>query len=136
MRRYLTRHSYGIAAAAATVAALLLTGCQKQQMAAPDIVVEAPAPGKADRAGRWRTEPVIFNGRRYALSWRKTPGDAYEARISAPGRRLGATKGDRRVIREVASAAMHHFNCHSRQRARVSALRPVNGRWEMIVRCR
>lgn len=131
------RHSYGIAAAAATALAitLALAGCRNQEAAAPDIVLKAPPPERADRPGRWRTEPVIYNGRRYALSWRKTPGDAFEARIAAPGRKLGATKGDARIIREVAGAAMHHFNCKSSERARVSALRPVNGRWEMLVRC-
>ena len=134
MRRNLTGHSYsyGIATVAA-MAALALAGC-KETVQAPGLVLEAPPPGKT-RAAPWREEPVIYNGRRYLLRWRKTPGDAFEARIAAPGRRLGTTKGDERIIREVAGAAMHHFNCRSSERARVSALRPVNGRWEMLVRC-
>ena len=126
------RHTYVIPLAAAM--ALALAGC-REGAPASGIVLEAPPPEAARPTG-WRTEPVIFNGHRYLLRWRRTPGDAYEARISAPGRRLGATEGDERVVREVAAAAMHHFNCRSREQARVSALRPVNGRWEMLVRCR
>ena len=116
------------------LAAILLTGCERKADR-PPLVIKAPDPDAFRQKQGWRTEPVVFNGKRYNVAWRQTVAGTYVVRISAPGRRLGATKGDERIMREVAGAAIRHFNCKSSQRARVGLTRAVRGRWELIVRC-
>ncbi len=118
-----------------TVAAMALAGCEKRAEA-PPLVLKAPDPAEFRAKVGWRTEPVVFNGKRYDVAWRRTVPGSFVVRISAPGRRLGSTKEDERIMREVAGAAIRHFNCKSSQRARVTLMRAVRGRWEMLVRCR
>ncbi len=109
-------------------AATLLTGCAT--VPGPR---EAAANAAAERG--WRTEPVIYNGRRYQVAFRRRAGGTFAVRISAPGRRLGATAGDGRIMRAVAEAAVHHFHCRSSQKARLRNPRPENGRWLMEASC-
>ena len=107
---------------------MLLAGC-----AGAPAPTEAPVDAQANGGGR--TEPVIYNGRRYRVAFRQVAARRFLVRISAPGRRLGATEGDRRIIRAVAEAAVHHFHCRSSQKARLRDLRPDNGRWLMVAIC-
>ena len=108
---------------------MLLAACAR----APAISEQA-APITAKTAG-WRTEPVIYNGRHYRVAFRKRADGRYDVRISAPGRRLGHTPGDGRIMRAVAEAAVHHFHCRSSETARLRNLRPENGRWLMEASC-
>ncbi len=109
---------------------LLLAAC-----AAP--AQHAPAPSGDDAASRWRAEPVVFNGRRYLLSFRPLGRDVHDARLAAPGRALGGGVGDARVVREVVEASLRHFTCRDSQLARVEqdSMRHVRGIWRMRVRC-
>ena len=109
-------------------ATMLLAACAGTPM--PEQT--APAPRQA--AG-WRAEPVIYNGRRYRVAFRRRADGQFDVRISAPGRRLGHTAGDGRIMRAVAEAAVHHFHCRSSQTARLRDLRPENGRWLMVASC-
>ena len=111
------------------VTTMLLAACTSTTaVPAPEV----PAPRKV--AG-WRTEPVIYNGRRYRVAFRKREDGQFDVRISAPGRQLGHSAGDGRIMRAVAEAAVHHFHCRSSQTARLHDVRPENGRWLMVASC-
>ena len=128
--------------------AVVLAGCETTEpegSATPESSAAA-RPEKVARAARanrlpepkWRTEPVIFNGRRYALAFRPAGKGRHVVRLSAPGRKLGGGKGDAKVVRELATASMHHFTCRDSQKAHIEkgTLRHANGKWLMTVRCR
>ncbi len=109
---------------------LLLAAC-----AAP--APRAPLSSGDDAAFRWRAEPVVFNGRRYVLSFRPLGRGVHDARLAAPGRSLGGGAGDARVVREVAEASLRHFACRDSQLARVEqgSMRHGRGIWRMRIRC-
>ncbi len=69
---------------------------------------------------------------------RQTGRNARLARVSAPGRRLGATRGDARIVAQVAASTVQHFTCRDGQKAHVrpGSLQPRNGHWLMLVDCR
>ena len=115
--------------ASMTAAAMLLAAC-----AGAPTMPERAAPITAETQA-WRAEPVIYNGRRYRVAFRKRADGRYDVRISAPGRRLGHTAGDGRIMRAVAEAAVHHFHCRSSQEVRLRNLRPEKGRWLMEASC-
>ncbi len=113
--------------------------CALAACAAPQ---HAPSPlSDATRAtsaqgGGWRSEPVIYNGRRYAVSFRNAGANARQVRVAAPGRRLGATRGDGRIVSQIASSTVAHFTCRSgKARLRPGSLKPRDGRWHMLVDC-
>ncbi len=86
--------------------------------------------------GGWRTEPVIFNGRRYAVSFRNSGSRTRQVKVSAPGRKLGVTRGDGKVVAQIASSTVAHFTCKSgKARVRAGTARPTNGHWRMLVDC-
>ncbi len=117
--------------------AVLLAGCARREELPPPPVAKKARPASTHATG-WRTEPVIYNGRRYAVSFRQTGRHTRLVKVSAPGRKLGATKGDGRIIAEVATSTVHHYTCRDSQRAslRPGSLRPRNGQWRMTVVCR
>ena len=115
--------------ASVTAAAMLLSAC------AASLGVTERGPAMAPGAQDWRTEPVIYNGRRYQVAFRQRGAGHFDVRISAPGRRLGHTAGDGRIVRAVAAAAVHHFRCRSSQQARLHDVRAENGRWVMKASC-
>jgi len=122
----------------AGLAALALLGACAQQPMPEDAPVPQARPQAAGSAAGWRTEPVIYNGRRYAVAFRRVGARERLVKISAPGRRLGSTKGDGRVVAQIATSAVHHFTCRDGQAARVKpgSLRARGGAWTLVVICR
>ena len=111
----------------------LLAACAAEQQ--QPVLTNAPAKKQAHATG-WRTEPIIYNGRRYAVSFRNTGGSSRQVKVAAPGRKLGATRGDGRVVEQVASSTVAHFTCKSgKARVRAGSMKPVDGSWRMIVDC-
>ena len=130
-------------AVGAMLAAGLLAGCAEQgRQGMEPRNVPLPKARRSVAKGadteQWRTEPVIFNGRRYTVSFRKTGRNTRLAKVRAPGRRLGTSRGDGRIVAEVAASTVHHFTCRDSQRAGVlpGSLRPAHGAWLMTITCR
>jgi len=95
------------------------------------------APGGATVSGT-RTEPVNYNGRMYRVSFRQKSGPGhYEVVIAAPGRKLGGTDGDRRIVEQIAASTVRHFNCRDGHRARIvpGTQKHEKGRWIMQAKC-
>ncbi len=117
-----------LAAVAATSA-----GCAKKD-AAPAV---GAAPGGAKVSGV-RTEPVNYNGRMYRVSFRQKDGPGhYVVTVAAPGRKLGGTDGDRKIVERIAMSTVRHFNCRDGHKARIvpGTQKHANGRWIMQARC-
>jgi len=93
---------------------------------------------KTSASIRWRSEPVIYNGRRYTVSFRKTGHNARVVKVGAPGRKLGTSAGDRRIVAQIATSAIRHFTCRDGQKAHVrpGSLRAQGEQWLMRVDCR
>ncbi len=105
-------------------------GCARDEGAA--IRVEHRPPGLPAA----RRERVNYNGRYYDVSMRHRAG-GHLVRIAAPGRKLGGTAGDRRIVEQIAISTVGYFACREGGRARVvpGSQRHGAGRWEMMVRC-
>ncbi len=124
---------------ATTVLVALLAACAQQPpITEKEVGKQASRAVKPAASGAWHSEPVIYNGRRYAVAFRRAGPHERLVRISAPGRKLGATKGDGRVVAQIATSAVHHFSCRDSQKARVKpgSLRPQGGTWKLVVICR
>ena len=109
---------------------LAVSGCDKSSEAT--IVASPYADGEELR------EPIIYNGKRYEVSFRfKAAGNLYDVEVTAGGRRLGGTEGDRRIVEQVAMSAVRHFACPTGQRGQVvsGSARHGAGAWGMQVRC-
>ncbi|HHN66443.1 MAG TPA: hypothetical protein ENK15_00180 [Thermopetrobacter sp.] len=115
-------------------------------IAVPGLIVAACAQGggpeKAPRleagpvkAAAARREPVIYNGRRYVVTFRKA-GEGWLTTVAAPGRALGGTEGDRRIVEQIARSTVRHYTCRDGQKGRVRGpARHHDGVWRMTIRC-
>ena len=98
--------------------------------------VEVVASPYAD--GEERVEPIVYNGKRYDVSFRfRKAGNLYDVTVDGNGRKLGGTPGDRQIVEQVAISAVRHFACPTGQRGEVVAGTPKHGgnAWDMQVRC-
>ncbi len=85
-----------------------------------------------------RTEPVNYNGRMYRVTFRQKSGPGhYEVTVAAPGRKLGGTAGDRRIVEQIAASTVRHFNCRDGHRAHIvpGSQKHGKGRWIMQAKC-
>ncbi len=88
--------------------------------------------------GRTHSEPVNYNGRNYRVSFSYRPAiNGYHVVISAPGRAIGGTAGDRAIIEQIAKSTVRHFGCPDSQKGHIvpGSQRHANGRWTMQARC-
>ncbi len=118
--------------AALVISAAVLGGCSN---AGNDMIHTAP--GGAAVSGM-RTEPVNYNGRMYRVTFRQKSGPShYEVVIAAPERKLGGTDGDRKIVEQIATSTVRHFNCRDGHRAHIvsGTQRHENGRWIMQAKC-
>ncbi len=118
--------------AALVISAAVLSSCSN---AGNDAI--RTAPGGAAVSGT-RTEPVNYNGRMYRVTFRQKSGPGhYEVVVAAPGRKLGGTDGDRKIVEQIAASTVRHFNCRDGHRARIvpGTQRHENGRWVMQAKC-
>ncbi len=95
------------------------------------------SPGGAAVSGS-RTEPVNYNGRMYRVTFRQKSGPGhYEVTVAAPGRKLGGTDGDRRIVEQIAVSTVRHFNCRDGHHARIvpGSQKHEKGRWIMQAKC-
>jgi hypothetical protein len=109
---------------------LAVSGCDKPSE--PTIVASPYADGEELR------EPIIYNGKRYEVSFRfRAAGNLYDVEVTAKGRKLGGTDGDRRIVEQVAMSAVRHFACPTGQRSQVvsGSARHGASAWGMQVRC-
>jgi hypothetical protein len=90
-------------------------------------------------SGAIHTEPLYYNGRTYQVRMQHIAADeVYLVNVSAPGRRLGNSEGDIRIVSEVGRNAVNHFACPDKHKARLepgSAKAAANAGWDMRVRC-
>ena len=122
---------------AVLLAACLLAGAcaaEKPRLAVP--VNTNPSPYAS---GKIHTEPLFYNGRTYQVRMQHVVAEqVFSVNVSAPGRTLGNTSGDQRIVSEVGRNAVNHFACPDGQRAQVepgSEKPAVNAGWDMRVRC-
>ncbi len=116
---------------AALLLAVLTAGCSSGQKG-----VRVARTPYAD--GRNHVEPVNYNGRNYRVAFRYRPAiSGYLVEVSAPGRALGATPGDRAIVEQVARSTVRHFGCPASRKGRIvpGSQKHVNGRWLMQARC-
>jgi hypothetical protein len=109
---------------------VVLSGCEK-----PSGVTVVSSP-YAD--GVEHVEPVVYNGKRYDVSFRfQAAGNIYEVTVAGKGRKLGATPGDQQIVEQVAISAVRHFACPTGQRGQVVSGSTQHGgsAWGMQVRC-
>lgn len=109
---------------------LAVSGCDKPSGAT--IVTSPYANGEEQK------EPIIYNGKRYEVSFRfQAAGNLYDVEVTAERRKLGGTEGDRRVVEQVAMSAVRHFACPTGQRSQVvsGSARHGGSGWGMQVRC-
>ena len=115
---------------------LLAAGCaaEKPRLAVP--VNTNPSPYASGKA---HVEPLFYNGKTYQVRMQHVLAEqVFHVNVSAPGRTLGNTPGDERIVSEVGRNAVNHFACPDGQRARLdpgSAKPAVNAGWDMRVRC-
>lgn len=123
-------------ALAAVCSVLLAAGCaaEKPRLAVP--VNTNPSPYASGKA---HVEPLFYNGKTYQVRMQHVVAEqVFHVNVSAPGRTLGNTPGDERIVSEVGRNAVNHFACPDGQRARLdpgSAKPAVNAGWDMRVRC-
>lgn len=84
------------------------------------------------------TEPVFFTGKHYNVAFKYSAARAsYDVRVEGEGRALGSEPGDRQIVEQVASSALSHFACPTRQKAKIvpGTASPVAGAWTLRARC-
>lgn len=127
------RHLLRLAIAGMAVA--VLAGCAAER---PKLVVANTNPSPY-ASGNIHTEPLFYNGKTYQVRMQHVVAEqVFNVNVSAPGRLLGKTAGDERIVSEVGRNAVRHFACSDSQRAQVepgSARPAVNAGWDMRVRC-
>ncbi len=110
---------------------MVLSGCEKPPSGVT--IVSSPY---AD--GVEHVEPIVYNGKRYDVSFRfKASDNHYDVTVEGRGRKIGATAGDQKIVEQVAISAVRHFACPTGQRGQVvsgSAQHAGSG-WAMRVRC-
>ncbi len=89
--------------------------------------------------GATHTEPVFYNDKHYAVTFRYNAGlNAYDVTVAGKGgRRLGDKPGDRAIVEQIASSALTHFACPNGQKSAVvpGTTSHAGGRWAMQTRC-
>ncbi len=115
---------------------LLAVACAAEK---PRIVAVNTPKASPYASGAIHTEPLYYNGRTYQVRMQHVAADkVYLVNVSAPGRRLGSTEGDIRIVSEVGRNAVNHFACPDKHKARLepgSAKVAANAGWDMRVRC-
>ncbi len=117
----------------AVLPALLVTvaACEKSKTAAT-IVASPYGDGVEHR------EPVFFTGRHYNVTFRYIAERAsYDMKVEGQGRTLGGGPGDQQIVEQVASSALSHFACPTKQRAQIvpETASHVAGVWTLQARC-
>jgi hypothetical protein len=72
------------------------------------------------------------------VAFRALDNGARLVKVSAPGRRLGGTAGDERIVEQIAVSTVRHFTCRDGEQARVrsGSARMRDGVWHMVIMCR
>lgn len=107
-----------------------LAGCGNQNRAA---VIASPYGD-----GIEHTEPVFFTGKHYNVTFKYSAARShYDVKVEGDGRALGNGQGDRQIVEQVASSALSHFACPTRQRAQIvpGSTSAVAGAWVLQARC-
>ncbi len=117
--------------------ALTLAACARPAPTPPVKVTRAAHSGPyAD--GRVHVETVRYNGRDYRVSIRRLPAsEIFALKVAAPGRALGGTRGDLRIVQQIALSTLRHYACRSGHRAEAipDSARHAKGAWQMKARC-
>lgn len=104
------------------------------QTPAPSVqVISAPF---AD--GREHREPVFYNDRMYAVSYRFDAATAaYAVRVTREGRAMKAGAGAQKDAEAIATSSLSHFACPTRKRAQIlpGTLRHDGKAYAMNLRC-
>lgn len=88
--------------------------------------------------GAQHTEPVVYNGRPYEVSFRfDVAAKHYEVEVAGKDRNLGASPGDQRIVEQVAASTVRHFACPTGQRGEIvpGSARHSGAAWAMRARC-
>lgn len=104
------------------------------QSTAPSVqVISAPfADGKEHR------EPVFYNDRMYAVSYRLDAGTAaYAVRVTREGRAMKAGAEAQKAAEAIAVSSLSHFACPTKKRAQIlpGTLRHDGSAYAMNLRC-
>jgi hypothetical protein len=84
------------------------------------------------------TEPVFFTGKHYNVTFKFSAVRAsYDVKVEGEGRALGSEPGDRQIVEQVASSALSHFACPTKQRAKIvpGTASPAAGAWTLRAQC-
>lgn len=93
--------------------ALAVAGCQTGASA-------PQGPGMVPTDGRAHSEPVMYNGQRYQVTFRfEQSMNGYELAVSRRGRGLKDHDKDRKDAFQVAASALTHFACPRGQKAKL-----------------
>ncbi len=109
---------------------IALAACEKKKTAA--IVASPYGDGVEHR------EPVFFTGKHYNVTFRYIAARAsYDMKVEGQGRKLGGGPGDLQIVEQVASSALSHFACPTKQRAQIipETASHVAGAWILQARC-
>ena len=88
--------------------------------------------------GQAHTEPLFYNGRTYQVQFRHIVAEqVFDVNVSAPGRSLGKTPADSRIVSEVGRNAINHFACKDDQKAQIvdGSVQPGTVGWKMRAQC-
>jgi hypothetical protein len=89
--------------------------------------------------GVTHTEPVFYNDKHYAVTFRYIAGaNAYDVTVAGKGgRSLGNKDGDQAIVESIAASTVRHFACANGQKSAIVAgtTRHGEGRWAMQARC-
>lgn len=97
-----------------------------------------PAPGLIPTDGSLHSEPVMFNGERYQVTFRYLGRlNGYHVAVKRRGRRLRASDKDRADALQVATSALTHYACPQGQKARPAdgTLSYAERTWRLAARC-
>ncbi len=127
MRRRMLSAMFGL-----TVLAISACASEKPKLVAINTNPSPYAQGQA------HTEPLYYNGRTYQVQFRHIVAEqVFDVNVSAPGRSLGKTPADSRIVSEVGRNAINHFTCKDGQKAQIvdGSVQPGTVGWKMRARC-
>jgi len=111
----------------------LLTACKTAQ--SPAVAPQAPAPVVMSN----KNEPVIFNGKKFLVSFDYKPeGAAYNVAVRRAESPLRDKEADRKDAEQVAKSTLTHYACPNSTKAqRVDEQVSIskNGEWRSWLRC-